>query len=192
MGYSKIIIETRCPLNLELNDDEWERDYIDHDRQIVRAVVFDDEHHFYFVRAFRDDDFGKAALIETSGGGVEPEEDFTDAIRRELMEELGATVDIVCELGMVSDYYNLIHRHNINHYFLCKAVSFGENHLTREEINDFHLSTLKMSYQEAVCEYQRCAETKIGRLIARRELPVLQHARKIIAALDNDFEIGNS
>ncbi len=170
-------------MNIELTDDEWELDYIDHDRQIARAIVFDDEHNFYFVRAYRNDDFGTATLIETSGGGVEPGEAYTDAICRELMEELGAKVDIVCELGVVSDYYNLIHRHNINHYFLCKALSFGEKHLTNEEINDFQLSTLKMTYQEAICEYERLSDTKIGRLIAKRELPVLRHAQNVIAEM---------
>ena len=102
-------------LRLELEDGEWPFTYTDHDRQIVRAIVFDDEGWFYFVRAHRDDDFGKATLIETSGGGVEKGEDLLSAVRRELGEELGAQVEVLCKLGVVSDYYNLIHRHNVNH-----------------------------------------------------------------------------
>ena len=43
---------------LELNDDQWACEYIDHDRQIARAIVFDDEGFFYFMRAVRDDDYG--------------------------------------------------------------------------------------------------------------------------------------
>ncbi len=172
-------------LNIELKDEEWPLHYIDHDRQIVRAIVFDDMDNLYFVRVYRDDDFGKATLIETAGGGVEMGEEFECAIRRELKEELGAEVDIVCKLGVVSDYYNLIHRHNINHYFLCKIKSFGESNMTEEEINDFHLSTLKVSYEEAVLEYERCAETPLGRLVAKRELPVLIYAGEIIKA-END------
>ena len=41
--------------------------------------------------------------------------------KRELKEELGADVEVVCKIGVVSDYYNLIHRHNINNYFLCRV-----------------------------------------------------------------------
>ena len=97
-----------------------------------------------------------------------------------MKEELGAEVEILCKLGVVSDYYNLIHRHNINNYFLCKIKSFGENQLTQEEIEDFHLSTLKLTYEEAEAEYKRCACTPVGRLVANRELPVLQKAGDVL------------
>ena len=167
-------------LKIDLLDNEWPLTYTDHDRPIVRAIVFDDAGNFYFVRAERDDDFGRAELIETSGGGVEAGEDLHEAIRRELKEELGAEVEVLCKLGTVSDYYNLIHRHNINNYFLCRAISFGEKHLTEDEADYFHLRTLKVSYDEALLEYERCAETKLGRLIAARELPILRRAGEIL------------
>ena len=91
-------------INIDLQDTEWELDYIDHDRNIARAIVYDESGQFYFVRAQRDDDFGKATLIETAGGGVEDGEDLLTAIRRELKEELGVTVTIICKIGVVSDY----------------------------------------------------------------------------------------
>ena len=168
------------PFFLELRDNEWPFTYTDHDRLIVRAIVLDGEGRFCFVQAHRDDDFGKATLIESSGGGVEPGEALDAAIRRELREELGAEVEILCELGVVSDYYNLIHRHNLNRYYLCRILSFGEKHLMPDEIEDFHLSTLKLSYEEAVREYERRACTPLGRLIAARELPVLRRAHAIL------------
>ena len=167
-------------LNLQLKDTEWPLEYIDHDRKIVRAIVFDDQENYYFVRAKRDDDFGKATLIETSGGGVEAGEDLETALKRELKEELGAEVEIMHKIGIVSDYYNLIHRHNINNYYLCKITSFGEKHLTRDEIEDFHLSTLRLSYRDAEEEYKKCVETKIGKLIAARELPVLRRVKVLL------------
>lgn len=167
-------------LMLHLQDEEWPLEYTDHDRDIVRAIVFDEEGNFYFVRAERDDDFGRATLIETAGGGVEKGEDLLAAIRRELKEELGASVELLCKIGVVSDYYNLIHRHNINNYYLCKAVSFGEKNLMQDEIECFHLSTLKLTYEEAVAEYERCSSTRLGRLVANRELPVLRQAKKIL------------
>ena len=167
-------------LYLELEDREWPFTYTDHDRQIVRAIVFDEAGWFYFVRAHRDDDFGTATLIETSGGGVEKGEDLLSAIQRELKEELGADVEVLGKIGVISDYYSLIHRHNINHYFLCRALSFGEKHLMPDEIEDFHLSTLRLTGDEAEDEYRRRACTPIGRLIAARERPILRRAREIL------------
>ena len=165
---------------IKLKDEEWVFEYTDHDRQIVRAIVIDDSGYFYFVRAERDDDFGKATLIETAGGGVENGEDFHSAILRELKEELGVEVEVLCKVGVVDDYYNLIHRHNINNYFLCKITAFGDKNLTQDEIECFHLSTLKLKYEEAVAEYERCSSTKIGRLIANRELPISHYAKQLI------------
>ena len=167
-------------LFINLQDDQWEFDYIDHDRTVVRAIVFDEEDKFYFVKAVRDDDFGKATLIETSGGGVEENEKLLDAIKRELKEELGVEVDVICKIGVVSDYYNLIHRHNINNYFLCKVKSFGDKNLTKEEMDDFHLSTLRLTYEEACKEYEYRANTKLGKLISNRELPILHRAKEIL------------
>lgn len=165
---------------LELTDDQWQFDYTDHDRNIARAIVYDENGIFYFVRAERDDDFGRATLIETAGGGVEKGEDLQTAIQRELREELGASVEIVCKIGVVSDYYNLIHTHNINNYFLCKVKSFGEKNLTQDEIDSFHLSTLRLTYEEAVREYENRKNTPLGTLVANRELPVLIRAKEII------------
>lgn len=167
-------------LDLHLQDDQWPYEYTDHDRQIVRAIVVDEAGLFYFVRVRRDDLFGKAALIETSGGGVEAGEDLYTAIRRELSEELGVEVEVLCKLGVVSDYYNLIHRHNINHYFLCKALSFGQTNMTEDEVEQFHLSTLTLSYADALAEYAACAVTPLGKLLAAREVPVLRRAAEIL------------
>ena len=161
-------------IKINLRDTQWPLDYIDHDRNIARAIVYDENGLLYFVRAERDDDFGRATLIETAG------EDLLCAVKRELREELGAEAEVICKIGVVSDYYNLIHRHNINNYFLCKVKSFGDKSLTEDEIKSFHLSTLKLSYTQAVKEYERRADTKIGRLIADRELPVLRRAKEII------------
>ena len=167
-------------LHLDLQDTEWPFTYTDHDRVVVRAIVVDGGGTFYFNRLEREDVFCHGTVIETAGGGVETGEPLTDAIRRELREELGAEVEIVAEIGTVSDYYNLIHRHNINHFYLCRAVSFGETAMTEEEVNTFHLSTLRLTYEEALAEYERCRTTALGRLIAARELPILHCAKEML------------
>lgn len=138
------------------------------------------EGYFYFVHVDRDDAFGKATVIETPGGGVEEGEDLAAAIRRELSEELGADVDVIGKIALISDYYNVIGRHNLSNYFLCKVRSFGEKHLTKDEIEDFHLQTLRLTYEQALAEYEKNREYPFGRLVANREVPVLQWAKQWI------------
>lgn len=169
---------------LELTDNEWPFNGVTHDREIVRAIVIDDEGGFYFVRADRDDDFGRGTTIETAGGGVEKGESLEEAIRRELHEELGAEVEIITKIGVVSDYYNMIKRHNVNNYFLCRAKSIGETHLTEDETNKFHLSTIHLSFEDAVAEYEKCREWKLGRIIGNRELPILLRAGEILKEME--------
>ena len=165
---------------LKLQDTEWEFTYTTHDRTIARGIVFDDDFNFYFVKVTRDDEFGKAIYIETSGGGVEKGEILEDAIQRELSEELGVNVTVLDEIGIVDDYYNIIHRHNINHYFLCKINSFGNKHLTDDEINKWHLSTIKLPLDAAIKAYKDNATNKIARLVYNREVPILLKAKEII------------
>ena len=167
-------------LQMELADTEWPAAEITHDRNIARGIVYDGEGYFYFVHVERDDAFGHATVIETPGGGVEEGEDLATAIHRELSEELGADVDVIGKIALISDYYNVIGRHNLSNYFLCKVRSFGEKHLTKDEIEDFHLQTMRLTYEEALAEYEKNREYPFGRLVANREVPVLQWAKQWI------------
>ena len=172
--------EKQEELYLKLQDEEWPFDGFTHTRQIARGVVVDEAGDFYFVRVERDDDFGNATFLETAGGGVEDGEDLSAALLRELQEELGATARVIAKIGVVEDAYNLIHRHNVNHYFLCRALSFGERRLTPDEVHFFHLSVAKRTYAQAVEEYQSHTDQPLGRLIANRELPVLHRAKAML------------
>ncbi len=49
-----------------------------------------------------------------------------------------------------------------------------------DEINQFHLSTLKLTYDEAVEEYERLSFSKLGRLIYNREMPILKFAKVLL------------
>ena len=55
-----------------------------------------------------------------------------------------------------------------------------------DEIDCFHLSTLKLSYEEAVQEYEDRANTRLGKLVANRELPILYRAKEIIDDIESE------
>lgn len=170
------------PINLKLKDHCWKinKNETIHQRLIARAIVFDDDGFFYFVKVHRDDDFGKCTVIETSGGGVEEKETIENAIKRELKEELGFETEIIKYLGVVDDYYNLINRNNLNNYFLCKVVKKGKKSLREDEINQFNLQTLKLTKDEAFKRYKANKKSKLGTLIYNREIKVFKLAVKYL------------
>ena len=177
-------------LHLQLEDTQWPRTVVDHDRHIARAMVVDDLGRYYFVGGHRNDAFGDVDWVETAGGGVEKGEKVEEAILREISEELGAEAEVVCKIGTVSDYYHLIRRHNINHYFLCRVHAFGERHLTAYEKSSFELKVLCMTYGEAVAAYEACLASPFGTLVGNRELPILHRAQEIWQAMAEEKHHG--
>ena len=168
------------PIKLYLEDTSWEYKCTNEIRKIARGIIVDEDNNFYFAHVSRDDEFGKLEFIETSGGGVEKNESYRSALKREIKEELGLNIEIICYLGEVVDYYNLINRKNLNHYFLGKVKSFGENHLTKDEKEKFHLNMTKITYEEAIKEYEKIKDNKLGKLIYQREIPILERAMEIL------------
>ena len=83
-------------------------------------------------------------------------------------------------ISILSGQIEMMILENINNYYLCRVKSFGDKHLTQDEIEDFHLSTLKLHYDEALAEYEKCSSTRLGRLVANREIPVLKRAKDLL------------
>ena len=61
-------MNNEAELSLELEDTEWPYTYTDHDRTVVRAVVFDDDGFFYVVGRTKE------LIILSSGENVSPAE----------------------------------------------------------------------------------------------------------------------
>ena len=172
------------PIDLDLEDTSWEKCGIDNVRHTARAIIIDSD-KLLFVHVSRRDAFGNIEYIETSGGGVKKGEDLLTALRRELKEELGIEVSILAYLGQVRDFYNLIHRQNINDYFLVKTVGHGLNNLTADEKNRWHLKPVRLSLTAARKHYDKMSTARLGFLISQRERPILVKAQEIMQ--DNQF-----
>ena len=164
---------------LHLQDDQYEYTYIDHIRVIARAVLLNEKNEVALNKLYGDDSFGHRDYYETPGGGKKVNETIRQACLRELEEETGYEVEIIKELGMVNDYYNLIHRNNKNYFFLCKTKRFIGKHLENYEKTVIQ-DVIWVSIDKAIELYENMGGSGVAILVRNRELPILKKVKKIL------------
>ena len=171
-------------INLKLKDDQYEYTYIDHTRHIARAVLINDKNEVCLLKLLGDDDFGHRDYVETPGGGININEHVLDAVIREVKEETGCDCKLIDNIGIVDDYYNLIHRHNINYYFLLKVTGYGKTSLEEKE-KEIIKEVIWVDFKTAINLYENMNKEKLEILVSRRELPIIKKAYDML--LDGEY-----
>lgn len=163
----------------KLIDDQYDKSTITHTRKIARAILLNEENKVCLLHVLGDDDFGHRDYVETPGGGINENETPSSAVLREVKEETGCVGEIIDSIGIVEDYYNLIHRHNINYYFLVKVKSYGSSCLEEKEktiIKDL----IWVDFDIAISMYENMNKEKLEILVSRRELPIIKKAKEML------------
>jgi len=164
---------------LQLVDDQYPQGQITHTRLISRGVLFNDKQEIALTKILEDDKFGHRDYYELPGGGLAVGEDPRQALMRELEEEVGYSCKIIAEIGEVSDYYNLIGRHNRNFYYLAQAINYVGQRLEEKEISRIE-KIVWVPLETAIALYEQMAPTLISGLVRRRELPILLLVRQML------------
>ena len=154
-------------------DDQYMFRGVSHTREIVRAILLDENDNVCLEYLLDDDGFGPRDYYETPGGGIKDGEDHIKALEREIEEEVGYKCKVISFLGEVDDYYNLIQRHNHNYYYLVRRGEKVKQHLEEDEkirINKI----IWVSIDEAIALYKDMQNVLVGRLVKQRELPILE------------------
>lgn len=171
-----------------LRDDQFEFKGITHDRHAARAIILNEKNEIALLRVYGEDDLGFRDYYETPGGGVKPYESIEQAVIREAEEEIGYKCEIICNIGYVDDYYNIICRHNITHYFLLRTIEKTTKHLEEYETKLID-NVLWFHIDEAIKTFENCPDNKFSILIKRREIPILKIAKEIMKGVNkNDSE----
>lgn len=165
-----------------LVDDQYPFEGITHTREIARGIVIDENNKVIILKIYGEDFFGLRDYIETSGGGIDENETPEQALIRELDEEIGYKCEIITKIGIVDDYYNLLKRHNINHYYLVRTVS--KTHIHHESKGDGYINDiLHEDIDEVIKMYQELKDEGIAKLVKERELPIAIRAKEIMEEL---------
>lgn len=157
---------------LKLLDEEYPVKGNEHERKIGRAFLMNEEGLFCLHHLIRDDMFGYGDYYETPGGGVDEGESVEETVIRECYEETGYQIEIVEEVGIVDDYYNLINRHNLNYYYVCKVVSGDGKPRFVSEGDSFIKGTEFLPVDEIIKRYENTSDKGVPGLVKRRELPL--------------------
>ena len=163
-------------------DNEFPNNGYNHTRNIVRGIVYNNNFEIALIKLHTTDIFGERDLYETPGGGVEKGETLVNAFKREILEEVGVTVDNIEEIGRVVDYYNLIYRKNNNHFFLAHISGYKQKRWTKYE-NTLFEGVVFMSVDEAIEAYKKTRDLPVNNIVRQRELPILKIAKRRLEKL---------
>ena len=108
----------------------------------VAAVAIDNDGNVYLERQFRYP--YRKVVTEIPAGKLEPDEDPSDAIRRELSEEIGATAGRWDPLGYIMP--SVGYTDEMLYLFLARGLTFGERSLDQDEF----LEPFKLPFAQAL------------------------------------------
>lgn len=144
-------------------------------RNAARAVVINDKNQIALLKSTTHN------YHKLPGGGVEPGEDMKLALKRELLEEIGCTANIMSEIGEIIEYRDKHKLKQISHCYLAKQV--GEHQMpsfTQVEIDEgFEVIwadnidiAIELIKQDKLQNYD-------GLFIQRRDTTFLQTAKEL-------------
>lgn len=144
------------------------------ERSAARAIVFDSDQKIALLHVT------KKSYHKLPGGGIEKNEDNEAALRRELLEEIGCSVQNIRELGIIEEYRNDFQLHQISYCFIADLIgSKNEINLEAGEIADgFEPEWMSLKDAIQTLENESGVESYEGKFIRLRDLTFLKEAEK--------------
>lgn len=140
-------------------------------RVAVRAVLLDNQHNVPLLFSTRH------SYHKLPGGGVETGENYLQALEREILEEIGATVTDISDLGIVEEFRSQFNLKQISYCYTGKVLTKGKNTLEPDELAE-GFEVIWVPLQEAIQRLESDAPIDYeGPFIKERELVFLKAAR---------------
>jgi ADP-ribose pyrophosphatase YjhB (NUDIX family) len=140
----------------------------------ARAILIDQESRIALMHV------AKHNYYKLPGGGVEEGEAVDIALKRELLEEVGAhEVEILSEIGQIDEYRDEWDKKSEHYGFLAKLTgSITETERTEKEIEQGYETVWAKDIDEAIKLVKSGQPTEYGQDFERlRELTFLEYAK---------------
>ncbi len=113
-------------------------------REAVRAVVVDDKEMIGMLYV------SKKNYYKLPGGGVEDGESKINALKRECKEEIGCDVNIIKEVGIITEYRKIFHLKQISYCYLAKVKGKKGIPKFTDKENKEGFSVVWLTYERAI------------------------------------------
>ena len=143
-------------------------------RKASRAVILNEKKQIAVLYVSRDN------YHKLPGGGIEENESIFMALHREVLEEVGAIVEVKEAVGVIIEYRNYFKQLQISYCFLATLKALSSSNLTDYEKNEVFI--LKwMSLEEALLSVKNDQPTTyMGRFIKKRDYSFLLEAKELL------------
>lgn len=142
-------------------------------RKAARAILFDKNKNIAIIFVT------KKYCHKLPGGGIDEGENFEIALRRELMEEVGAKIEITGELGLITEVGGKPEYKQDSYCYFAKVVGKLEKQSFTEEEKSSGTKLVWMKLDEAIKILENDKPTEdIWKYIRNRDLIFLKEAKK--------------
>lgn len=161
-----------------VNDDIYPYTGINKRRKTVRAILINEYKQVALLHIVGIDKFGNRDHFETPGGGIEENEDFITALRREILEEIGCSISNIKEIGHVDIQYNLLNRIDEGYFFYAEVSKFIGQNLNEYEKRIFKdIKWIKIEELDSL--YQNYKIDNVGIMIHKRDFMIINKAKEL-------------
>ncbi len=147
-------------------------------REASRAVLLDEDNNVYLLNV------SKHGYHKLPGGGIDEGEEVKQALKRELMEEVGCNAEIISELGTIVEYrsYEDGGLEQTSYCYIAKQTGEQvESALEEGELEEGMYEVKASNIDEAITLLTNDKPDNLeGKFIQRRDLAFLRAAKKLV------------
>lgn len=145
-------------------------------RKSARAVLLNDKNEVSIQHV------GKYDYYKLPGGGVEPGETIEEALKREMVEEVGCDLEIIKPLGLIIEYRNSHELLHLSYGYLCNVKGdISEPAYEQGEIDDeFKPVWMSLDKSLEMMETHYLADPYQAPFIVQREKCFLEEAKEFL------------